>query len=157
MMACGHTANAVRKTPEGDKPCCVICSMTGGNEGTVVAASPDLSQRRARCAYYGHTVGRNNESNHSCGRATHCMCEEPSSDGLAPDGKVPRLAFFEYLGPGSNHARTRCSCGLGQAWHGKSDIHREARAKMAATCKGVFAPCGGAEFDKFYCGCHSWD
>jgi hypothetical protein len=47
MMGCGHAANA--RTADG-KACCAICFGLHPEAGVVVA-QPDLSERRARCAY----------------------------------------------------------------------------------------------------------
>ena len=44
-LKCGHSAHAVKKTPEGNVPWCVICDC-----GEVVV-SPTLEGRTAHCFY----------------------------------------------------------------------------------------------------------
>lgn len=83
MMKCGHAANAHNK--DGD-PVCVICLGGPGHE--VDDAAPDLSERKARCTYYGKRSadGRyrsTNESNYGDRTpGATCKCEEPSSNKL---------------------------------------------------------------------------
>lgn len=48
MMKCGHAANAL--THPDKKPCCVICAPNP--DAYIVVASPDLTGRKSRCAYY---------------------------------------------------------------------------------------------------------
>lgn len=45
MMACGHSANAKMRTPDGDVPACAICFTTEQKP------LPDLTNRRSRCGY----------------------------------------------------------------------------------------------------------
>ena len=49
LMKCGHTANAVNSDTK--KPACVICMCEEPAE-----TKPDLTGRKARCAYYGREV-----------------------------------------------------------------------------------------------------
>lgn len=115
MMKCGHIAMALLHPHKGKKldppiPACVICDCYEPDN-----APPNLTERRARCDYYGRAT-RKSECP-TCGRV--CHCEEPSSLDLA---------FFAYLGPGSNHYRVSGKNGTGPQ-----------------------------EYDAFYCGCHSWN
>jgi len=64
-------------------------------------AAPDLSTRRARCAYYGKQPYKN-ECNYGGKHGELCRCEQPSN------GPLP---FFKYLGPGSPKSREMCRCG----------------------------------------------
>jgi len=102
MMKCGHAANA--RDRDGN-PCCVICIGSRGAK-EIDNDAPDMSKRRARCAYYGKKSadGRyrsRNESNY--GDRTPgaiCRCEEPSSSSLP---------FFEHL-PGNEFDEFYCGC-----------------------------------------------
>lgn len=78
LMKCGHIANAV--TTDG-KPCCAICY--GITQDAVIPAEkqPDLTHRKAKCAY--------------CGRIT-----ESRED----------LPFFSYR-PGHEYDSYYCGCG----------------------------------------------
>ena len=88
MMACGHAAQGHRHMEDGSRvPSCITCSCI-----EVEKNPPDLSHRRARCAYWEHGG---------------CRSEEPS-------GALP---FFEYLGPDSPESRERCQCGLSPTAH----------------------------------------
>jgi hypothetical protein len=64
---------------DGDgRPSCVSCAGLDPGAHVVDESPPSLDGRTARCVY--------------------CRHEAPSSTGLA---------FFEYLGPGSNHYRAK--------------------------------------------------
>ena len=90
LMRCGHQANATNTAGE---PCCAICAGL-----TVEAEIPSDADMDALCA---DRIAR-------CG----CGLERPSSDRA-------RLAFFEYLGPGSSHAADHCrECGHTRNVHG---------------------------------------
>lgn len=122
MMQCGHAANA---TCEG-KPCCAIC--TGSPGATLVAETPNLEGRQARCSY--------------------CNSTQPSST---------KLAFFEYRGPGSQSASQSCKCGYHWAAH-VHDPRRVVPTSVVerGECSG-FQSKGGSEYDSYYCGCRGWD
>ena len=64
------------------------------------------------------------------------------------------LPFFDYLGEGSRRATEDCGkCGMSVS------VHQEispSTGRPGVTTHG-FVPCGGAEFDSYYCGCHGWD
>lgn len=80
MMKCGHAATT---QDSNGQPVCVIC--VGIDPGaTEIVPEPDLTDRTARCAYYG----------------SKCHSEKPSSLGLA---------FFEHL-PQAEHDRFYCGC-----------------------------------------------
>jgi len=49
-MKCGHTANAVK---ENGKPVCVICAGITPDAEIISEEIPDLTDRKARCTYYG--------------------------------------------------------------------------------------------------------
>lgn len=85
LMECGHAANAVI---DGGAPACAIC--VGLNPGaTIVRTIPDLTGRKAKCAYCTITV------------------QSETS-----------LAFFEYNGPGSPRAESQCgNCGYFEVAH----------------------------------------
>lgn len=53
MMKCGHAANAIKMGT--NEPVCVICFgiVAGADE---IADSPDLTGRKARCAYGNHAI-----------------------------------------------------------------------------------------------------
>jgi len=113
-------------------------------------AEPDLTGRVARC---------------SCGK------ERPS------DGTGGMLAFFEYLGPGSQQALHICKhCRYYDEAHREQPCSLCTGAKVwGATprpcprCKGTgtrqvsdrvcanFEPIGDVGHDRFYCGCRGWD
>lgn len=122
MMTCGHAANAVRTMSRGVKhdpplPCCSICDCV-----EIDSAPPSLEGRMARCSYY-----------------SKCKHEKPSDKD--------RLAFFEYLGPGSRVASDMCKCGY----------YRVAHEKPRTDACRNFTPKGPAEHDRYYCGCMGWD
>lgn len=123
LMKCGHTANAVLKSRAGQKidppiPSCAICDCTEPAPDV-----PSLEGRTAICSYrYG-------------AKGVHAKC--PSEFALP---------FFEYKGPGSRHALTRCKCGYYEVAHSKPGIK----------CR-QFTAVGPSEFDEYYCGCHGWD
>jgi hypothetical protein len=124
MMTCGHAANAVCRSNHGITydppiPSCAICSCT-----EVAERSPSLDGRMARCAYY-----------------RTCKSELPSH----PE----RLAFFEYLGPGSRTSIEMCKCGFYKSAHNP-------KYSRNPKCRG-FTEKGPQEFDRYYCGCHGWD
>ena len=105
MMACGHQANGVCSGMKGQVydppvPACVICRCIEQD-----ANPPDLSERIARCDYYGQTwSGRLHESNHGCKRGEPCMCKAPSTESQAG-----RLAFFTYQ-PQKEFDMFYCGC-----------------------------------------------
>src|SRR3972149_5077953 len=104
---------------EHNNPACVICWPNPGS--MQVASIPDLSSRKAECS--------------TC--RTNIV---PSSVDLA---------FFEYKGPGSRYALTKCVFGYYEEAHGKpKNPHVE-------VCN-QFRPVGQAEFDVYYCGCQGW-
>lgn len=83
MMACGHSANAVRVMSDGSRvPSCAICVGTNDDNLRVVEA-PDLTGRRARCGYF-----------RSCGS------EQPASVDLW---------FFEHR-PDREYDEYYCAC-----------------------------------------------
>lgn len=105
MMTCGHTANAVMRSKGGVKydpplPCCAICTCTEIDE-----SPPDLSERRARCTYYGKVPsGRSHESNYGCKRGEACNCEQPSQK---EEGHG--LPFFKHC-PDKPYDEFYCGC-----------------------------------------------
>lgn len=109
----------------GDKPVCAICAMTHTGWDIVDDDPPDLAGRKARC---------------------HCGREEPSH----PE----RLAFFEFCGPGSDHAVTTCgTCHYALVAHG--EVNRE--TGRPGITDHEFVPAGDLGHDRFYCGCDGWD
>lgn len=97
MMGCGHAANA---TDGNGKPSCAICIGIHTKASTIVE-SPDLSDRKARCSYYGSVPeGRLHESNYGCFRGEKCMCEVPSSTDLP---------FFSH-NPLNQYDQMYCGC-----------------------------------------------
>lgn len=140
MMACGCTATGACSRRDGvtydpPVPACIIHDCL-----EVAAVAPNLTGRRARCAYFGPINFSSYECNYrqqtGCSRQ-RCTCELPSE---------ATLPFFEYRGPGSRNATLRCKhCAYFKAAHVKS--HR---------CRG-FEPIGDVGFDRFFCGCAGWD
>ena len=99
MMKCGHAANAT--DGKTGAPCCVIChGLPGATQ--VDDTPPDLSQRMARCAYYGKNVIRpfHGSCDYGGQRGTFCYCEKPSS---------AKLPFFEHV-PSKEFDRFYCGC-----------------------------------------------
>ena len=139
MMACGCAAQSMglkAGEPESARrPACITHSCFD-----VAATGPDLTDRRARCAYFGKGGFRSYECNYQkrtgCTRAK-CTCELPS------DAALP---FFEYHGPGSPWATTMCR-------HCK--YYQSAHQRNSRACSH-FEPMGDAP-DKFFCGCAGWD
>jgi hypothetical protein len=138
MMTCGCAGQANRILKDGSRiPACIIHDCTD-----VAAAGPDLTGRKARCAYYGKSTSlkarySRNECNYGQDKAPTCTCEQPSSS---------KLPFFEYQGAGSTES-TKCKCGYYESAH---------KSGMNCRCR-EFKPQGALEFDKFYCGCQGWD
>lgn len=88
MMECGHSANANTTIGNVLVPCCAICACD-----VPAAAQPDLSERTARCSYYGKQGPRR-----SGGRT--CTSEVPSDT---------RSAFFAHH-PEREHDEFYCGC-----------------------------------------------
>lgn len=91
------------------------------------------------------------------GRTAKCGCGQ-----AAPSS--PTLAFFEFCGDGSTDAG-RCVCGYYECAHDPAymetlvhgrDGKRRPTVVESGRCSG-FVPRGGAETDRFYCGCRGWD
>lgn len=90
------------------------------------------------------------------GRTARCSCgrKEPSS---------PKLAFFEYCGPGSKDAPERCTCGYMRCAHDPAFMEQNVPSNRRTVIEdgrctaGVFTPRGPREFDSYYCGCWEWD
>lgn len=90
---------------------------------TTTMTKPDLNGRTARCG---------------CGQ------ERPSSTDLA---------FFEYLGPETEHAQHRCKhCGYYDFVHGTKIEPKH----YVNRCPG-FEALGDDGHDQYYCGCGGWD
>jgi hypothetical protein len=139
MMKCGCAAQGHRVMKDDSRiPACLIHDCV-----EPAASAPDLTDRKARCAYYGKSTakrgsyGGGNECNYGQSESPTCTCEQPSS---------PKLPFFEYCGDGSTEAK-KCKCGYYESAH---------KPDSSIRCR-KFEPHGGHEFDKFYCGCHGWD
>lgn len=145
MMACGHAANGTQRIDGVDVPCCVICAGTGVGEKarTVVAAPPDLTGRRARCTYFDESIGK-------CKPTRHTRFTNPTNSERASD---PGLPFFEYMGPGSEHATQTCKC----RYHAVAHLNPNPLTGRPGITNHKFEPIGPAEFDRFYCGCWGWD
>lgn len=96
MMACGHAANSTQTLNDGTtRPSCIICLCSE------VGVQPDLTDRVARCFYFGVKT-RKNECR-VCTRDGFCGCYRPSSMDLA---------FFEYH-PDKEFDDFYCGC---QSW-----------------------------------------
>ena len=80
MMKCGHAANSMHKTPEGDKPSCVICAGISPGWNEIDKNPPSLEGRKSQCFY--------------------CKKEKNSDLGLA---------FFEHR-PDKEHDIHYCGC-----------------------------------------------
>jgi hypothetical protein len=101
MMKCGCAAYATHRgshngLPE-NHPCCIIhgCCET--------APEPDLTNRKARCAYYGKPVktgAYNGNCCDVCAKVAICQCERPSS---------PNLWFFKHQ-PDQPYDEFYCAC-----------------------------------------------
>lgn len=85
IMKCGHVANA---TTVDNQPACVICNCT-----TISEQEIDLTDRKARCTYYGRMVSHQ-------GRTFRCTSENNSSTSLP---------FFEHK-PESQYDEYYCGC-----------------------------------------------
>ena len=103
MMKCGCASSSVRTMTNGVKhdpmPSCMVHDCL-----EVAERPPDLSARKARCAYHGSTLTprryRNNECNYGGCKAGKCTCEQPSS---------AKLPFFEHK-PSENFDKFYCGC-----------------------------------------------
>ncbi len=104
--------------------------MTPAATATPDLATPDLTDRQARCV---------------------CHALVPSD---------PKLAFFEFRGDGSRLATISCKhCGLYGVAHDAvycAKYNRSRSIVEEGRCPGVEAR-GAFEFDSFYCGCSGWD
>lgn len=95
MMKCGHAANSMG-SPAGSTekmPACVICSCFEQAE------SPNLTGRKARCAYYGTPVKSswyNGNACDVCKTGENCQCEKPSSTGLWFFASHPDKEYDEF-------------------------------------------------------------
>lgn len=103
MMDCGHAANGVQVLEDGTRiPVCVIDAIARPDDreyGTRVVETPVLTDRKARCAYFGRKPHKN-ESNYGCRGAETCDCEPPSKLGLP---------FFEHK-PDAGFDTFYCGC-----------------------------------------------
>ena len=92
MMKCGCRANAYTYKDEVQIPSCAIHLCT-----EIDKTLPDLSNRKARCHYYGTIPkGRNHESNYGCKRGEKCLCERLSTDSLPFFQHKPDNPFDEF-------------------------------------------------------------
>lgn len=85
MMICGHAANAI----SDGKPACAICGCFEVSDKVI-----DLTDRKARCSYYGRTIKIR-------GREPFVCKSEVSSRITLP--------FFEHK-PESEHDGYYCGC-----------------------------------------------
>lgn len=141
MMLCGcssmsYHVGAHDGLPERH-PSCIIHSTC------LTTDAPDLSNRKARCHYYGKMPYKN-ECNYGGVSNKPCSCEQDSSLDLP---------FFEYYGPRSYKAVAACkNCKYEKMAHER----KRSFADTSTVCSN-FEPHGPYEFDSFYCGCQSWD
>ena len=84
LMKCGHTANAVQKTENGDIPACVICNCSD-----IAESKPDLTGRKAKCSYFGKTFTYG-------GQKVTCHGEADSKYNLPFFEYKPQGKFDEY-------------------------------------------------------------
>ena len=107
MMKCGCVAMATY-THKGENG--VACITHDCKE--VAKVAPDLTGRKARCAYYGQPVKTSSYNSNCCDTCKggeNCACERDSSSGLW---------FFEFQGEGSKAATETCkNCGAYKNWH----------------------------------------
>jgi hypothetical protein len=99
MMKCGHSANA--EDGHGN-PACAICAPYPPAY-QVWENPPDMSERMARCTYYGKPTRKSecDACDHNGTKEPHvCQCERPSST---------ELAFFEYK-PECKFDNFYCGC-----------------------------------------------
>ena len=82
-------------------------------------------------------------------RVAHCQCGATQASSTS-------LAFFEYLGEGSEYTTITCvTCGYSPIAHERAV---ELNEPHLAHCRGhEFTPAAGREIDRFYCGCRGWD
>lgn len=100
LMKCGHTSQAIDK--DGN-PSCVIC-WPDANASIVEDAPPDLSNRKARCSYFGQAKSRGGDCDYPRGRnsdSRYCNCVVPSD---------PTLPFFHHM-PDKDYDEYYCGCG----------------------------------------------
>ena len=87
-MKCGCVAQAVQRMPDGsERPACVVHDPP--DSITVAEVKPDLTGRKARCAYFGRGGFRNHGPIYGGGKCSRqrCGCLVDSDYGLP---------FFEY-------------------------------------------------------------
>jgi len=99
LMKCGHAATGINN--KTGKPACISCIGDPRAE-QIEDNPPDLSHRKARCAYYGITSRGNFkcESNYGTKPNSTCLVEEPSDTNLP---------FFEYK-PDKEYDVFYCGC-----------------------------------------------
>ena len=86
------------------------------------------------------------------GRSARCKCGRE-----APSIEVQADGFYEYLGPGSRHAREVCGvCRYHRCAH-EYDLTRINREPAPAQANHDFTPIGPAERDRYWCGCGNTD
>lgn len=129
MLACGHAANAVCSAKNGIKYDPPIPSCAICDCTEVSLDPPDLTHRLARCCHNG-------------------TIKKSSND----------LAFFEYLGPGSERALTLCNCGFTKSAHDYNwpSGNRVSKTPPQRMCDH-FTAHGAWAYDSYYCGCRGWD
>jgi hypothetical protein len=146
VMTCGHAANGYRTMPDGEiLSACVICSCT-----TLAPDQPDLTDRMARCTYYGTAPSPRLRNQGYCPTRTKedrtCRCEKPSSNNLW---------FFEYRGPGGSAEKKCAVCRYYAVAH--EEINPYTNRPRMKQCAHEFVPGPPDEFDQFYCSCHGDD
>jgi hypothetical protein len=104
-MKCGHAANSMGKPAHhtGEAiPACVICDCF-----EVAEKQPSLEGRRARCTYYGKTIGRKGDCDYPervRSADNICRCEADSDSAHLP--------FFEHK-PLEEYDAFYCGCSCG--------------------------------------------
>jgi hypothetical protein len=100
MMRCGHAANAI----DGNgKDCCVICAP---DPSAYEVVEVDLSDRKARCEYYGETIGYKGSCDYPKSVRTEdkvCRCEANSTSNLPFFNSKPDKEFDSFY----------CGCAFG--------------------------------------------
>ena len=100
MMKCGHAANA---TDGNGKQCCVICAP---DPSAYEFAEIDLTGRKARCEYYGQTIGGRGSCDYPERARSEdrvCHCEADSNSNLPFFSSHPNKEFDEFY----------CGCAFG--------------------------------------------
>ena len=107
MMKCGHAANAYNL--DTGEPSCVICQGDPGAD-QIEENPPDLTNRKARCDYYGKKTGSIGKCSPVMGAFGHPeLSAKPNTICRAEISSDTSLPFFKHK-PNEEFDMFYCGC-----------------------------------------------